>query len=200
MPLRIPDWLRYEWAHYWDGFYRGDADEGLRERLNRCPQLVIGITILAVLVLGLAFVTLDRGGSESVVPEGIFVWFYDLNTDTLFSATANKVGPIEAPSGPLPNGELAGVRAHVYSYVLDPNRDELFVGFLDKPDPNTPRKRPTWKRNDFEKWSRYRVIKRVEDKVWVGVNSEAGQAILRALARPDAKGRTAQYHIGTGKK
>ncbi|MFC1765619.1 hypothetical protein ACFL6U_26535 [Planctomycetota bacterium] len=189
---RIPDWLRYEWIHFWEGF---QGDEGLRERLNRYPQLVIGLTILAICVLGIVLVTLRSDRSESLVREGSLVWFYDLNTDKLFCAKRNKLGPIEVPTGPMPNGDLAGVRAHVYSYVVDPNEDDLFVGFLDKPDPDALGKRPTWKRTDFEKWTQYRVIRRVKDQQWVPAASESGQKIIRALTRPNAKGQTPQYQL-----
>lgn len=41
-------------------------------------------------------------------------WYYDLNTGKLFTARIESP-PIDAPSGKLPDGKPAGVRAHVYS-------------------------------------------------------------------------------------
>lgn len=196
MGLRLPDWLRYELAHMMGDFGTGRSDLGWRDCLNQFPRLVIAVTVITLLVLVAVFWEIRTSGGGAPVSEGSpYAWFYDLNTNNLFRAARNKLGPIEAPSGPLANGEEAGVRAHVYSYVMDPNAEELFVGFLEKPDPNTPGKRPTWRRGDFDKWTRYRVIRRVEDTSWVPAASEAGQAILQSLIHPSAEGLTAQYQL-----
>jgi len=193
--FRVPDWFRYEIAHALDRLRQERGTEGWREGLNRNPGWIALATVVTLLILGSVFWKLGRSSSGIPVLEGVYAWFYDLKSDRLFQATRNKLGPIAAPSGPLPSGEPAGVRAHVYSYVLDPNENELFVGFLDKPDPNANGGRPTWKRGDFDKWTRNRLIKRVEDETWVPVNSKAGQGILQELSRPDERGRTAQYQL-----
>lgn len=195
MLLPVPDWFRYEIAHALDRFRQERGTEGWRDGLNRNPGWIVLATVVTLLILGSVFWKLRGAPAGMPVEEGVYAWFYDLNTDRLFQATCNKLGPIAAPSGPLSTGEPAGVRAHVYSYVLDPNENELFVGFLDKPDPNASGGRPTWKRGDFDKWTRNRLIKRVEDETWVPVNSRAGQAILQELSRPDERGRTAQYQL-----
>lgn len=195
MLLHIPDWFRYEIGHALDRFRQDRDEEGWRDSLNRSPGLILLVTTVALLILGSAVWKLGRNSGGVPVAQGVFAWFYDLNTGRLFQATCNKLGPIAAPSGPLPGGEPAGVRAHVYSYVMDPNENELFVGFLDKPDPHASGKRPTWKRQDFEKWVRHRIIRRPADETWVSPASEAGQAILRRLVQPDEQGRTAQYRL-----
>ena len=42
-------------------------------------------------------------------------WFYDLNSGQLFAGPIGAIPPIDAPSGPQPDGTPAGVRARVYS-------------------------------------------------------------------------------------
>lgn len=194
MSLNMPDWLRFEIAHAVDAFRQRCSDVGWRERLNRTPALVIGATVLALLVMGGMVLSLRAGPERGAAPGGTRAWFYDRNTGRLFLGNRRELGPVEALSGPLPDGQPAGLRAHVYSYCLDPNEDERFVGFLDKPDPHASGKRPTWKQEDFQAWSRYRVIRRVEDETWVSVDSEAGRAIFDELARPDKRRRVALYH------
>jgi len=74
-----------------------------------------GFGVLVVLVcLGLAaWITFGRGG-RSTAPPTHARYFLDLNTDTLF-VEATDVSPIQAPSGPRPDGSPAGVRARVVS-------------------------------------------------------------------------------------
>jgi len=129
-----------EWVHSEIRGYRGRAEEKLlvlREWLNRNPRIVVGVSIaclvvfLAVLIVQLLPERPER--SEKYDKE----WFYDLNTGKLFSAKEGLVPPIDAPSGRLPNGEAAGVRAFVFSYVSEPNESECFIGFLEKPDGKT---------------------------------------------------------------
>jgi hypothetical protein len=194
MSLHIPHWLRFEIAHLLDGFRQRRGGEGWRERLNQNPALVMGATVLALLVTGGIALSFRNGPERGTTPGGTQAWFYDLNTGTLFLSHRRDLGPVAAPSGSLPDGQPAGLRAHVYSYCLDPNESERFVGFLDKPDPHASGKRPTWKQDDFQAWSQYRVVRRVEDKTWVPVDSEAGRAIFDELARPDGRGRVAIYH------
>lgn len=74
---------------------------------------VIGATAAVVLVIALAILIREL---RPAAPQGVTEqWFYDLNTGQLFAATIGEIPPIAAPSGPLSNGDPAGVRAHVYA-------------------------------------------------------------------------------------
>jgi len=90
----------------------------------------------------------------------------------------------------MPDGTPTGYRAHAYSYVLDPNEAELFVGFLEQPDPWSGRKIVASEMRDMETWAKGRLIRRVNDEKWVPAASEEGQAILQELLRPNKAGQT----------
>jgi hypothetical protein len=78
---------------------------------------------------------------------------------------------------------------------LDPNVSELFVGFLERPDPDSDTKAAASDIRDFDRWARSRLIRRVDDKQWVRVMSPEGQAILNEMTRPNKKGQTPIYQV-----
>lgn len=194
MALRIPDVLRYEIRHRLERLGMGPGDGGARQWVNEHPGPALGLAggslILILFVLFLAL----RPASRVSVPQGRKVWFYDVNTGRLFPGSPEKTGPIAAPSGPASDGEPAGFRAHVYSYVPDPNDSELFTGFLERPDPDAASKPAATDMEDFERWARSRLIRRVQDKKWVWAASPEGQAILQELLQPNKQGQTPIYH------
>jgi len=59
-------------------------------------------------------------------------WYYDLNTGTLFTAPSGQLPPINAPSGPTPSGEPAGVRAFVFACGECANPADRFPAYLQK--------------------------------------------------------------------
>jgi len=76
-------------------------------------QSLVGLGAALVLVASLVAVFWQlRGPSTSRF--STTEWYYDLNTGQLFAAPLGEIPPIAAPSGPLPDGSPAGVRAHVY--------------------------------------------------------------------------------------
>lgn len=173
MGFEIPEWLRYEIIRWWERLE-------LRRRINRNPGLVIRITIAAVLILFAITGSLMFGGRKTVaVDKSPKAWFYDLNTGKLFTAKNNLVPPIEAPSGPLLNGRPAGVRAYVFSFVPEPNESELFIGFLEKSDPNAGPAPANSEAEGSKLWGQGRLIRLVEDKEWYQANSREGRDILR---------------------
>jgi len=193
--LRIPDWLSYEMAHKLEQFRDRYARLHVKDSINDNAKLV---TILAGCSLFVLMVTLWivlRPPPMRQQDWGRNAWFYDLNTGRLFVGEAKQVGPIEAPSGPLPNGDPAGLRAHVYSYVLDPNESERFVGFLEKPDPRTGRGKHTADLSDFQNWSHNKLIRSVDNEEWVRATGPRGQEILDELTRPNELGQTAVYCV-----
>jgi hypothetical protein len=195
MAIRVPDLLAREIRHCMERFQDRARQLGLRRWLNESPRLVLGMTLLSTLVLTLVLVRALRPASTHAFQQGKTAWFYDANTGKLFAAGRKQTGPIAAPSGPTLKGEPSGFRAHVYSYVLDPNEADLFVGFLEQPDPFATTGRLTSDMMDMDKWAQGRLIRRAKDKQWVQVTSPEGQTILQELTQPDKKGRTPIYQM-----
>jgi hypothetical protein len=193
MAFKIPDVLRYEIRHRLENLRGGATDGTLRGWINAHPVLIAGVAGLSATVMALVLVLALRPVPGPSRMQGKTAWFCDVNTGKLFQGSPKKVGPIQAPSGPAPNGEPAGFRAHVYSYALDPNETELFVGFLERPDPEARRKYATADVRDIDRWTQGRLIRRPDDKQWVRASSPEGQAILQELMRPNKKGQTPIY-------
>ena len=92
-------------------------------------SLALGIAAGAALAGSIAYIVyglLGSGRIKATTQE----WFYDLNTKQLFSAPASTVPPVAAPSGPLPDGSPAGVRAYVYG-CENCNKSSRFIAYLE---------------------------------------------------------------------
>lgn len=195
MALKIPDLLQYEMRHRLERVQSAFEQWGLREWIDRHAGAVIAVASLSVVLLGFVLIRVLWPARPAPVVQSRLAWFYDANTGRLFTGSFKQGGPIAAPSGPLPEGGPAGFRAHVYSYVLEPSEAELFVGFLERPDPSAGAKATAQDMTDFQAWAEGRLIKRVKDDRWVAVTSAEGQAILHDLLKPDARGRTPLYQL-----
>jgi heme A synthase len=195
MAMRIPDLLTRELRHHMERLQDRVRQVGLRQWINESHRLMIGVTCLCVLLLVVVAARTLRPAPQRAFRHGERAWFYDANTGKLFTAGFKQVGPIAAPSGPAPGGELAGFRVHVYSYVLDPNENDLVVGFLEQPDPEAPRRASASDMRDMSKWAQSRLIRRVKDKQWVRVMSPEGRAIMEELMEPNEKGQTPVSHM-----
>jgi len=195
MAFGIPDLLSREIRHRMERVQDGIKRLQLRTWINNHQGLVLGVAIVSVLLLAMVLVRVFKSEPAPAFRQPKFVWFYDANAGKLFLSSGKDSGPIEAPSGPAPGGEPAGLRAHVYSYVLDPKESDLFVGFLEKPDPDSAAGRLSHDMRDFERWARGRLIKRVKDKQWVPAASPQGQAIVQEIMRPNKKGQTPIYQM-----
>lgn len=195
MAFRIPDVLRYEIRHRLESLQGLLGGMGPREWINSHPLMIAGVAGVSLAIVGLVLMVVLRPASSTSPVQGKRVWFYDVNTGKLFQGSPKKVGPIAAPSGPASDGKPAGFRAHVYSYRLHPNESELFVGFLEQPDPDAGGKCSVSDMSDFNKWAQNRLIRRPDDKDWVRATSPEGQAILEEMLRPNKKGQTSIYHV-----
>lgn len=194
MMFRVPDWLSYEIRHKLEGLRDGFERFHIKDRISDHPKAA-AIIALAFVVLLASVVSWIVGRVPSrPFRESKRVWFYDLNTGELFSASGKQVGPIAVPSGPLPNGDPAGVRAHVYTYLRDPNESERFIAFLEKPDPNATVKELNPDRSNLKEWSRGRLIKRVGSDTWVAPTSPRGRQIIQQVTGPNAYGKIPIYH------
>jgi hypothetical protein len=191
MDFMMPDfgYLKYEIKERWERL-------AIREWLSRSPKLVIGASV--VLVVGLIVFGIWLTLPKKVVEVENYEkdWYYDLKHRRLFVARKGQIPPIEAPSGPLANGEPAGVRAYVFTYSNEPNTTETFIGFLETTDPNVDKSSigPMDLRvSGAEIWSKGRLIRRVKDKEWVEANSEEGRAILKETFRQNEAGEIPHY-------
>ena len=193
MQFRVPDWLSYEIRHKIERLRERYERLHVKEAINDNPRAVVGVALLSVLLLAVVVSLVGRRAPGPRYKESKKAWFYDLNTGELFSGSSKQTGPIEAPSGPLPNGEPAGLRAHVYSFLSDPNAAELFVGFLEKPDPNADAKKLSSDRRNFKEWARGRLIRRVGGDTWISPTSQRGRQIIQELTHPNTYGQTPIY-------
>ncbi len=191
----IPDILRYEARHWLERFQTAGGPRNWRRWINDSPGLVLGVVAFSVVLLVVVLLWVRRGAPATALPQGKMAWFCDTNTGELFLARRNKVGPVPAPSGPTADGEPAGFRAHVYSYVLEPNESDLFVGFLERPDDTGGVKVSPADTKDLQKWSQGRLLKRVKDEEWVPAAGPEGQAILQEMLRPNERGQTPIYQL-----
>ncbi len=187
----MPDfgYLKYELKAWWERL-------DLRDWLSRSPILIISISVILVVGVLAFLVWLSLPEKVVQVDTSEKEWFYDLNHRRLFIEKSGQLPPIEAPSGPLANGEQAGVRAYVFTYSNDPNTTDTFIGFLETIDPNVDKSSigPIDLRViGSETFTNGRLIRRVKDKEWVQANSEKGRAILKEAFRKDETGKMPHY-------
>ncbi len=193
--LRLPDWLSYEIGHKLERLREGYARLRIQDSINDNARTVATVAIGSILVL-IVTLWLVLGPAPARRHDwGGKAWFYDLNTSLLFVADSGQTGPIEAPSGPLPAGGHAGLKAHVYSYVLDPNETERFVGFLEKPDPRAAGAKLSSDLGSFQEWTRGKLIRRIDDDDWTSTTGRQGREILGELGRSNEQGQTAIYCV-----
>jgi len=197
MFFTLPDWLRYEIQERWERL-------AVRKWINKNPRIVISITIAFVLILLVVIGLLMPDRTATTVEGYKKGWFYDLNTGKLFVAESDAVPPVDAPSGALPSGRPAGVRAYVFSYAYEPNEANCFIGFLEIPnelshplrDPGAKKEGPEFvglEAGGAKQWGQGRLIRRVADERWVPAESDEGRAILRELFLPNENGEVAHY-------
>ncbi len=183
----IPDWLRYEIREMWEWVAAKLLD--VRRWINRQdPRIIIGITVVTVFLLVVVVISLLSGPEAPEIKEFKKAWYYDLNTGTLFAAKSGLVPPIEAPSGPLPDGSPAGVRAHVFTFAAEPNESDRFIGFLETMDPNAAINSSGpdgGRRGGFASWGEGKLIRRVEDEKWVSGSSKEARAIFNDAFAPN---------------
>jgi hypothetical protein len=197
MAFEIPEWLKYDVQRKKERLGRWWQELAAREWANENPAFVIAITGASVLLLLVVIVWLTWPEHVPQVTEYKKEWYYDLNTGELFAAQKGLTPPIEAPSGPLPDGQPAGVRAYVLSYVADPNEAERFIAFLEIADPNGLKDvsdKPGSKLTPARRWGRGRLLRRLDDEKWVQGDSPDGQAIFSNASTPNENGQRPSYY------
>lgn len=110
----------------------------IRDWANQNSSLVSIVAVL--LIVGALTYLIVSSGRKGPKFEGRY--YYDLNTDKLFRVKTDEYAPINAPSGPLGDGQPAGVLAYVFTCgECDPDLDRktpedlaaagMFVGYLE---------------------------------------------------------------------
>ena len=184
MFFKLPDWLIYDIKHKWEQL-------AVRKWINQNPKIVFIITGCSVLLFLVLLISFLRPSMSSVKAAKVKKeWYYDLNTGKLFVDKIGLTSPTAAPSGPLPNGGQAGVRAYVFSYNLNPDeKSEPFIGFLEISDPNVRAMN-----DEIKRWRLGRLIRTVEDANWYQADSQEGRAILQSIFSPSEKGSQPYYY------
>ena len=197
----MPNWkyIRYDIEERWERL----AEKLLapRDWLNRQnPKIIIAIAGIFVFVLLAIAISLSGNDKEFKANRNNKAWFYDLNTGELFTAKTDKLPPIKAPSGHLPNGEPAGVRAYVFSYAKEPNESDYFIGFLETFTPEAKKhlskliKLKTAKsRESIKKLDDGRLVRRAGSNQWVPANSNEGRAIINEALYPNENRQHPHY-------
>ena len=189
MSFRRSDWkyLRYDIEDRWERL-------AIRKWINSNPGIIKSIAGISVVILLVVVINLLIPNHHiQQTDDSGKAWFYDLNTGKLFIAESDLAAPTQAPSGPLPDGSPAGVKAYVFSYVNDPNESQRFIGFLEMPDPNIAADKPNPNLSGAKLWGYGKLIRKV-DTQWFQANTSQGQTIVSELFQPNENGREPIYH------
>ena len=190
------DRLGYKLQEKWDNVKERLRLPEAREWVNRHPEFILTTAIISGLVLLTIVIRLlipDKPAAVVVIEKE---WYYDLNTGKLFTAAKDLTPPIEAPSGPQPDGEPAGVRAYLLAYSQEAPESERFIGFLETSAPAGVQARwPTRpaRPSAATDWGRGKFIRRTDDEHWVPADSRQGQQIFAEAFAPNADGERPIY-------
>ena len=194
--MRLPEWkyLRCELEYKWENL-------AARKWINENPKLVILLSCasFAVLMVVIIWLLWPANENRKMLPVAK-AWFYDLNTGELFSGKISQIPPIEAPSGPLPDGQPAGVKAYVFVYTGRTGNSEPFIGYLETTDANVSKDKAAVEPENRSSKEisgdalEGKLIRRVTDEQWFSTDSNEGRAILKEILIPDANGQRAYYY------
>jgi len=151
---------------------------------------IAAVPLLVLLVLAIAKIFNHEPPPKPVVIEND--WYYDLNTGKLFIAEAGLEPPIQAPSGPTPDGKPAGVRGlcpelqvrseRIRSIHRLPGDDRLArhaAQVAGQPGGRHRHSEMDQGQNDPQSWRQF----------WVPADSPLGLRILRQAYAPNKKGQ-----------
>ena len=160
----------------------------LRRWINHNPMLISTTTIASFLLFIIILACQLIPNKHAEPKPAKKAWFYDLNTGELFTAKSKLLPPIKAPSGPLPDGSPAGVRAYVFCYD-DPNGNapEPFIGFLETLTPEAKQNAAASKSkpHNANQWATGRSFRRPEEDNFTPADSDHGQEIFNEFFLPD---------------
>ena len=175
-------YLKYDLEYRWQNFK-------LKQWLENNPIIVISAASISVLILLIVMLCLVWPSPSLKYESPTKAWYYDLNTGKLFADKANLLLPIDAPSGQLSDGSPAGVLAFVYTYDNRGSKSESqFIAFLAIDDFNS-----NVNHAQAKNWLDGKLIKTVESKRWVPVNSTEGRKIINDKLGPDSNGKLPRF-------
>lgn len=186
--------LRYKLREKWERL-------AIRKWVNENPRIIMGISIASVFIFLLIVIAQLMPYRPPILSYTFKAWFYDLNTDKLFVVGSDEIPPIDAPSGPFPDGQLAGVKAYVLSYVREPNESERFIGYLEKYTPQGKeiiysfrKSQKNVTKESVRRLNQNRFVRRVADNRWFLADSNEGRAILENVLLPNEAGQIPIYY------
>lgn len=112
----------------------------------------------------------------------------------------DEVPPIVAPSGKDYDGQPAGAKAYVLSYVYDPNESERFIGYLEKYTSEgkkiisflrEPENEVT--KELVQQLNKNRFVRRLVDEQWFLADSNEGRYILEQVSVANKAGQIPNY-------
>ena len=169
-----------KWRYFWYDIEERWKRLGIKKWIEQNPKAIIGITIVSLLLFIVVLVGQLTPDKLDTPHEPEQAWFYDLNTKKLFTAKSSKLPPIKAPSGSLPDGGPAGVRAYVFS-CNDPNKTEplTVIGFLEMFSQEGKESQKSYdpKRHSAKLWVQGRFFRHPEGEEWIPADSSEGKAI-----------------------
>jgi len=193
LKLEKSQYLRYKLLEKWERLALG-------KWINKNPKIVIGISIASVSIFLLIVIAQLMPYRPPAIPQTYKAWFYDLNTGKLFTAESREIPPIDAPSGKLPDGQLAGVKAYVLSYLREPNESERFIGYLEKYTPQGKEIIDSFRKSQknvtnesVQRLNKNRFVRRLDDDHWFLANSNEGRVILEQVSRINEMGQIPHY-------
>ena len=186
-------YLRYKLHERWERL-------GIRNWINKNPKIVIGVCVAAVFIFLVIVIAQLMPYSPPIISQTSKAWFYDLNTDKLFITDGDRIPPIQAPSGKLPDGQPGGVKAYVFSYSRDPSESERFIGYLEKYTPEGKKIVSSFRKSGdkvteelIEQLNNNRFVRRLDDDHWFLVDSSEGRVILEQVSFINEMGQMPYY-------
>ena len=151
------------------------------------PSKAILAAVLVLILIGSTIAVVMQSCSRRSPPVNTSDWYYDLNTGQLFAGPRRSVPPIDAPSGPLPDGTPAGVRAHVFGCGGCLPKQQTIAWLetytvaqrdLLRPRPTPPGELP---KPFMPKVQIAPMIKRPGDAAWVNQATDDGRELLASV-------------------
>lgn len=142
-----------------------------RELVNKHSRTTVAVLVVVVLLAVYAGAVQMREAKPTPRPQPK-AFYYDQNTGELFTMPISSFAPVDRPSGEF-NGEPAGVKAHVFA-CGDCVLNEMFVGWLEKPNPDDDEDRP------LEEGELPVLIRSIDDPRWYLSDSPQASKIVSA--------------------
>jgi len=160
----------------------------LRDFLNNNSAVVTILTVaLLIVALGAIVLQLRPGRAGGQVVD---VYYYDLDSGQIFTASSREVPPIETSTGP-----FNGVRAYVFACSDCGDESDRFVGWLEmySPDAKALLTRSAEAGppgpEAFESWEQGHLIRDPNAEEWVLANSQGGFAVMESVREQCPDGR-----------